>query len=199
MEQVALGLPLTFTEAPAGHALSAPLLPALAVRLQANDHSALEPFIHLTRPMAFRLACHMLNDYHGAQDVLQDAYIKVLRDIRTLRNPHGVKTWFLRIVSTGCLVALRRRRPASLSEMPPEELVDDPQIELATGRRIALRQALQLLSESDRAIVLMRDCMDMTYEEISETLRIPLGTTKSRLFEARRRLIKRLMESEVVS
>lgn len=198
MEQAALGLPLTFTEAATPPAATAPALPALAVRLQQNDHSALEPFIHLTRPMAFRLACHMLNDYHAAQDVLQDAYLTVLREVGTLRNPNGVKTWFLRIVSTRCLVALRKRRPASLSDVQPAALQDDPQLELATGRRIALRHALQLLSESDRTVILMRDLLDMPYEEIAETLRIPLGTAKSRLFEARRRLIKRLQELEVV-
>ncbi|HEY3997791.1 MAG TPA: RNA polymerase sigma factor [Candidatus Xenobia bacterium] len=196
MEQAALGLSFPLADAAVAPAPSVPLLPALAMRLKEGDHGALEGFIHLTRPGAFRLACHLLGDYHGAQDVLQDAYLKVLQEIHSLRNPGGVKTWFFRIVHRRCLEALRKRRPTSLSEIQDHDLIDDPQLDLLTGRKMAVRAALALLSEADRSILLLRSCLDLSYEEISETLQIPMGTTKRRLCEARRRLVRRLMDAE---
>jgi RNA polymerase sigma-70 factor (ECF subfamily) len=164
----------------------------LVLRLQDGDESALQPLIEQTQDMAFRLAFSLLQDRHAAEDVLQDVYWAVYRDIRALRSPAAFRTWFVRIVTHRARRLLRRQRPASLQALAEEGL--DPSVpghEAALTARIQVHEALGDMSAIDRSVLVLREVLQFSYQEIAETLDIQMGTVKSRLSEARRRLLER--------
>jgi RNA polymerase sigma-70 factor (ECF subfamily) len=168
-------------------------LESIVKRLQAGDETALEAFVESTQTVAFKLAWHMLRDYHTAQDVVQEAYMAAFRTVRTLRDRRVARSWFLRIVSNRCIGLMRSQANRQPVELPPD-LVDERCLQESTGRRLALRQALAALSDTDRNVIVLREVLDLPYEDIATILAVPVGTVKSRLSEARRRLARQLSQ-----
>lgn len=172
-------------------------LAGLVRRLQDGDESALEPFIARTHKAAWRLAVSMLRDPHLAEDCLQDAYLAVCRGVHGLRDPEAAHTWLLRIVTNRCRRLLRQRRPSSLDELAEtglEPAAPDPTAR--TDTRLGVRSALTRLGHQDREVLALREVMQLTYDEIAATLKVPLGTVRSRLSKARARLAALLLARE---
>lgn len=164
-------------------------LGGLVVRLQRGDDSALAPLIRATQGLAFRLARSMLRDDDQCQDVLQDAYIAVYRGIQGLRDVSAFRGWFARIVLNRCKRHMRRRPARSLDVMLERE--QGPAVsggESAIETREDLKRALAALSDQDRSVLMLREVVQMAYDEIATHLGIPIGTVRSRLAQARRRL-----------
>lgn len=165
----------------------------LVARLQQGDGAALEDLIRATEGLAFQLAWSLLGDRHQCEDVLQDVYLAVHRNIAQLREPAVFKTWFCRIVVNRCRRVLRERRPESLDRLlevgwtpSTGEMAERVQDRLAVG------EALAALPEGDREILNLREVLELSYQEIADTLEIPLGTVRSRLSAARLRLMAAL-------
>lgn len=163
----------------------------LVLRLQDGDRAAFERLVERTQDSAYRLSYSLAQDHHLCQDAVQDAYISVLRNIQQLRDPSAFSTWFTRIVLNRCKKLLKQKRPQSLAELVEQgEGPSTNGLEEKTGRRLQLRKALLRLTDTDRTILSLREVQGYSYEEISEILDIPLGTVKSRVANARRRLIQ---------
>lgn len=163
----------------------------LVLRLQDGDRSAFESLVSQTQGSAFRLGYSVSQDYHLCQDAVQEAYISVLKNIRQLRDPKAFTTWFTRIVINRCKRLLKQKRPQSLTEVVEKN--QDPStdgLEEKTGRRLQLKNALLRLTDTDRTILSLREVQGYSYEEIAGILDIPIGTVKSRVANARRRLIQ---------
>lgn len=164
----------------------------LIERLRLRDTSAFEPFIKKTESLGFRLAYQILGDYHLAQDVLQEAYLVVFRKIHTLKDPGAFRSWFCRIVINLGIDSLRGKiRPVFLDAQDDAELAMLTHEVPFTERTLTmedLRRALIRLSPRERTALILRDYLGFAYEEMAKTLDIPLGTVKSRLAEARRKL-----------
>lgn len=163
----------------------------LVLRLQDGDAEAFEPLVARTQRSAYRLSYSVAQDHHLCQDAVQDAYLSVLQNIRQLRDPGAFTTWFTRIVINRCKKLLKQKRPQSLSEVV--EAGQGPStdgLEEKTGRRLQLKKALLRLTDTDRTILSLREVQGYSYEEIAEILDIPMGTVKSRVANARRRLIQ---------
>lgn len=158
----------------------------LVERLQRGDSSALEPLIEATRGMASRLAYSIVHDHYRSEDVLQDVYVTVYQKVSQLREVTAFKGWFTRIIVNRCRAELKRSEDL-LSE-DDEETADPSYGSMHT--RLEVRDALQELVRADRVVLVLREMLDLSYEEISETLNIPLGTVRSRIFNARQRLLK---------
>ena len=163
----------------------------LLQRLQNRDDSALEPFIQATQSSAYRLAMSILNDRDRCQDVLQDVYLIVFQKAAQLRDTEKWKSWFSQIVVNRCRQEFRERRLEPLDDIDlPSPDGHTEQVE----QRLDLRQALARLPEQDRSVLTLREVMQLSYEEIATTLDIPLGTVRSRLFNARQRMLAALSE-----
>jgi RNA polymerase sigma-70 factor (ECF subfamily) len=163
-------------------------LAGLILRLQQGDQTALEPFIEATQDTAFRIARSVLRDPHLCEDVVQDAYLTVYREIRSLRDVKAFRGWFGRIVANRCRRVGRQLR----RDMAPPLQADEPQAEdvaLGVSRRLDLKQALSGMGDADRSVLMLRALLQYSYEEIAHTLQVPMGTVKSRLANARRRLV----------
>jgi RNA polymerase sigma factor (sigma-70 family) len=163
----------------------------LVLRLQDGDLAAFEPLVSRTQRSAYRLGYSVAQDHHLCQDAVQDAYISVLQNIRQLRDPASFTTWFTRIVVNRCKKLLKQKRPQSLTEVVEQGGGPSTDgLEEKTGRRLQLKKALLRLTDTDRTILALREVQGYSYEEIAEILDIPMGTVKSRVANARRRLIQ---------
>ena len=125
-----------------------------------------------------------------AEDVVQDAFVSALRYGSKFRGDAAPLTWLYRIVTNTSIDHCRRRsrREHAVVWDAQRPLVADAAFEAS----IALRAALRQLTPEQCRVFVMYDVLGHTHVEIARLLAIPLGTSKSRLSEARRRLRKAL-------
>lgn len=165
----------------------------LISRLQAGDIAAFRELVETNKRRLFTLAFGLVGNVQEAEDVSQEAFIKIHRSIGNFRGDAQLSSWIYRIVVNLCL---NRRRKKSLSAMELREDFendgalrcspeDDPeqQTEVSLLKR-HLRQALQRLSPQQRTIFVLRHDQDLPLKEISSILKISEGTVKSQLFRA---------------
>lgn len=147
----------------------------------------------------YRLALSVVRDRALAEDVTQDTMMKAWLALPTFRGDSSLRGWVMRIAHNTAISTLRSRRSvvSDPSEMPEAA----PLAEHSTARRVegaiavdAFVDALNLLDDLSRSIVVLRELEGMSYEEISEVLEVPLPTIKTRLLRARRRLGTALKE-----
>ena len=144
------------------------------------------------------LARSMLRRRDEADDVVEEALIRIHRGARGFRGERGLRTWTLRIVANLCRDRLRR---AKFSAGPPEELDPLAHAGLVVNpvagwdarqdrERVlaALERALATLPDEQREAVILRDRLGLSYEEVAQALGISVAALKSRLFRARERL-----------
>ena len=152
------------------------------VQLQAGQSQALEPLIESTQGRGWQIAYSILQNRQEVEDALQDAYLAVYQNIHQLREPKAFWGWFKRILVHRCL-KLRQRTPLEvLQEVPVEP---EP-----SEQKLDVHQAFRQLSDSDRTVLGLREILDYPYEHIAELLQVPLSTVKTRLHNARTRLLK---------
>ena len=183
---------------------------ALVARCQQGDAAAFDQLVLRHQRRVFAVAWRLLGQYHEANDVAQDAFVRAWRAIGTFRGEAQFSTWLLGIVANLCRNrrrwwALRARwTPASLDEAsgpdgaPALQIADTapgPAAEALTGElRAHLLAALAMLDDTSRAVVVLRDMEGLSYAEIAQVLRCRVGTVKSRLNRARARLQARLKD-----
>lgn len=143
--------------------------------------------------VAYRLAG---ND-EDAQDLVQEALLRVRRGLERY-EPRSLEGWLARIVTNVFLdeVRRRRRRPAAaLPDDPERVLPTSPAAdEVSTSLSVEVQAALAALPEEFRVPVVLCDVADQSYEQIAETLGVPVGTVRSRLHRGRRMLRALLTE-----
>ena len=154
--------------------------------------------------MIYLLCLRMTGNREDAQDCAQETLLRAYRAYGSFHGRSGEKTWLYRIAYNTCVDMLRRRSPhVSLEEMrekgydPAETriLLPGERLEKEELRRQIL-EALALLSEDQRAAVILRDFQQMSYAEIARILDISEGTVKSRLSRAREKIKNILITAE---
>ena len=156
----------------------------LLERLRSGDSAALQTFIENTQPQAYRLAFSLLQNRDQCQDVLQDSYLTVFEKIHQLRDASALKSWFSQIVVNRCRQQMRLRTW--------EEIPDAPEPPNCLAEKLDVQAALAELTTIERTVLTLREVMDLSYQEIAQVLSIPLGTVRSRLANARARLLLKL-------
>ncbi|MBI3963102.1 MAG: sigma-70 family RNA polymerase sigma factor [Deinococcus sp.] len=153
------------------------------------------------------LAREMLLSNEAAWDAVQDALLDAQRALPRFRGEASFHTWLRRLVTTRCLKVLRRQRTLPIESLDEPlagsqglTLADcvadwrhDPVAALEQGYlQQALAQAVCELPPALRAVLVLREVENLSYEEIADVLRIPVGTMRSRLARARDFLRTRL-------
>ncbi|MDP8905528.1 MAG: RNA polymerase sigma factor [Chloroflexota bacterium] len=143
----------------------------------------------------YQLATVILTDEQDAEDVTHDAVERAWRARGSLRDPERFDAWFQRIVVNACRDRLRLRRsvPSSLSADGAAFLRDvlphpGRDLAAASATRHALDQALRLLSDEQRIVVVLRFYLDLEIDEIARRCGMRTGTVKSRLHRALKQL-----------
>lgn len=151
----------------------------------------------------FALCFGMLSREDEARDAAQETFIAAYRNVANFRGEAKVSSWLHRIAVNQCLTTKRRARTRS------EEFLDDENgeeerfvvapIDLSPSRVaeqnerfVIVRQAVNSLPVDLRQVIVMKEFEDMTFQEISQTLELPLSTVKSRVYTALRQLKMKL-------
>ena len=158
-------------------------LEKLVLRLQGGDPSALESLISATQDMGWQTAYGLLQNREETEDALQDAYLLAYQKIGQLQEPRAFAGWFKRILVHRCLRLKQRQSPLELDHDPAEH-EPAPEVEATLDLRTAFRK----LADGDRTVLGLREVLDLSYDEISALLEVPLSTVKTRLYHARQRL-----------
>ena len=167
------------------------------VRLaRGGDRPAQEELFRRHFGVAYRVAYRLLGHEQDALDAVQDAVLKAIQHLNDFDGRSEFRTWLLRIVHNAALDAgrRRRRRPAlrlhdSEAHGPEPAVTDDPAQGLHRGDlRRALDAALDRLSPATRATFVLFAEAELSYKEIAEFQKVPIGTVMSRLHYARNKL-----------
>lgn len=180
----------------------------LVKRAQNNDLSAFEELVRLYQNKVFSLCVHLSGDRDDAQDLAQEAFIRAYRAIGNFRNEADFGTWMHRITVNVWLNFRRKnsgRQTLSLDEPYQGEGGGEIRRDVAAGADSdplqaleekefhgLVRQALALLSEEHRTVLVLREIEGYSYEEAARMLGCSLGTVKSRLSRARE-VLRRIM------
>ena len=181
---------------------------ALVQRAQANDRAAFNEIVLRYKSKVYNYIFRMVHSALDAEDLTQETFIRAYLSIRSFQSRASLNTWLFRIATNLCIDYSRKNKKVqgmttSLSQESEGEdeetqrdipdLAFDPQRMLMNkelGTR--LNDALRELPEKLRTVVLLYDIEGLPYEEIASVIGCPLGTVKSRLFNARSALRDKL-------
>jgi RNA polymerase sigma-70 factor (ECF subfamily) len=185
---------------------------ALARDLIAGRPEAFNRFVEVFRSKIFQYAYMMCGQREDAEEVAQDALLKVFSNFDQLREPERVKAWVFRIARNECLMKRRKSVFAPAQELSLDDFL--PQRQQDGGRKLevadwsalpddqALRaelkevvhEAIQRLPDIYRAVIMLRDIEELTTEETAEVLDISPEAVKTRLHRARLAVRQKLDE-----
>ena len=172
---------------------------SLLRRAQSGDSAAFEAIVRAHEATVYRLALRQLGSREDAEDAAQEVFLKAYTGLQSFRGDSKLSVWLYRITSNVCIDLLRRRRETVSLSVETEdggseelELPDARFDPAALAERRDLRErigaALSALPPEAREILLLRELGGESYEEIAQTLQLDIGTVKSRIFRARKKL-----------
>ena len=155
------------------------------------------------RDWVFSFSYYTLGNVEEAEDTTQEVLMRLWDNLESLRE-ETIPAWLRRVTRNACIDAVRRRgayrtrivasgeieafSQAVSNEPGPETSAENSEL------REQIRSAVALLDEPYRSIIVFREIQGMTYNQVSETLQLPLNTVKSYLHRARRALRENLRE-----
>lgn len=182
---------------------------ALIERCLSGDDTAFDQIVLRYQDMVFNLSFRLLGRHDEAVDLSQEVFLQVYRKLSTFRRDAALRTWIYRIVFNRAKNRQRwwKRRIGEMTAMPLEDAEASPHwgMRASSTRMLGdpvapdealerkeqgqiLREAIDKLPFEQRSILLLKEIEGLSYEEISTTLDLPLGTVKSRLARARNSL-----------
>ena len=172
--------------------------PILVTRAQDGDQAALAALCERHAPRVEQLARHLLSDPEDARDAAQEALAKLCVRLRQFRGECQFSTWLHRLVVNTCRDLADRQRIRRTEELADDDGLDfdaDPsRLALLGDLRRELAAGLSRLTAEQRRVVILRDALDLSYEDIGRAVRIPVGTAKTYVHRGRERLRRRLQE-----
>jgi RNA polymerase sigma-70 factor (ECF subfamily) len=168
-----------------------------------RDSEAFGEIVRRWERKIFALCFGMLGREDEARDAAQETFIAAYRNISNFRGEAKVSSWLHRIAVNQCLTVKRRAKTRS-EEFLDDETGEDERVFVApahrspartteqTERLNIVRQAVSSLPTDLRQVIVMKEFEEMTFQEISDTLELPLSTVKSRLYTALRQLRMKL-------
>lgn len=155
-------------------------------RCQQGDEQAMEMLYVRYKTRLFTLAFRFCYSRCDAEDLLQEIFIKVLRNIRNLRSTKAFNTWLYRIAVNTCISAASKQS----STVSLKTFDEDAHHPGTTEHSIpeGIEQAVRMLPPKQRSVFLLHDVQGMTHKEIARILKCSNGTSKSQLFNARMKI-----------
>jgi len=177
----------------------------LIQRFQEGDQYAFDLIVHRYKDALFNFTYRYLGNSQEAEDVVQETFLRIFRNRFAYRQIAKFSTWIYTIAGNLAKTELRkrkRRRQVYTSDMG----FDDKEFEIVdtkadTERDVdsmltekLIQAAIDKLPERFRKVILLVDVQELSYEEVSKIMRVPLGTVKSRVNRARLKLQGMLQE-----
>jgi len=173
----------------------------LVVRARQGDEAAFEQLVLRHQRYVFNLAYRVLGDYTEAEDMTQEAFVRVWRGLSGFRGQARFTTWLYRIVHNLCLNRLPGLQRELLQTEALEEVLADPgpspaDLFAVREQMVFLHAQLDRLPEKYRLVLTLRYLQHLSYDEIAAALEMPMGTVKTHIHRARRLLRERLSQWE---
>ena len=173
----------------------------LIQRILAGDDAAFSALVKKYQKSVHALAWRKTGDFHVAEEITQDTFLKAYQNLSTLKEPQKFAGWLYVIAANYCKMWMRKKRLStqSLEDTSSAELenatysgyvIAENERTTAEAQREVVKKLLATLQESDRIVITLYYLGGMTYEEISEFLGVSVSAIKNRLYRARRRLKK---------
>ena len=168
-------------------------------RILSGDDTAFGALVGKHQNSIHALAWRKIGDFHIAEEITQDTFLQVYKNLSQLKNPNQLSGWMYVIANRLCLKWLEKNRPVmqSLEDTPVEEIerasythhvVEQRETEHTEHRHELVKKLLAKLPESERTVVTLYYLGKMTTKEISKFLGVSVNTITSRLQRARKRL-----------
>ena len=173
----------------------------LMEKARSGDQSAFDVLVRRHQARAMQIALRHTGSPQLAEDVVQDTFVELHRCLGRYRAEGKFSIFFYRIVLSRARMAHRSLKRARLLLVQPPERVEAP---IAEAKLLEIEQcqevhrAISALPEHYRSVVTLRFGADLSYAEIAEVLKIPIGTVRSRIFTAMAKLRRRLKEKSHV-
>ncbi|MBA2174862.1 sigma-70 family RNA polymerase sigma factor [Halobacillus locisalis] len=158
-----------------------------------NDQAFLQLFQHYEQDV-YRMAYVYVKNQEDALDIVQEVAYQSYKKIDTLKQPEYIKTWLIRITINCATNLLRKNKKVVHLQTQHEKYMGTEEIDLSLS--ISLRDVMEKLEVDEKSIVLLRFYHHYTFQEVADLLDLPIGTAKTILYRALRKLRYELKESE---
>jgi RNA polymerase sigma-70 factor (ECF subfamily) len=187
----------------AGHAAASQEEYALIARSRSGDQDAFAMLVRLHQRQVYNLALRMLRDGEEASEATQEVFLAAWQGLRSFRGEARFATWLYRIAYNHCLklVEHQRRDAAARAELvaesarehgPAQSFSAHHALDAEHTMRETVRDEIANLPPKYRVVLVLRHLQDLSYEEMADVMRVPIGTVKTQLFRARALLKERL-------
>ena len=157
----------------------------LVERARRGDHDAFAALAGTALPRLDAIARLILRDVERAKDAVQETLVRTWRDLPSLRDPDRFDAWLHRLLVNACTDEVRRHRRFAIDV--DVDSINHPTMwdsAISVAERDALERGFRRLDPEQRALIVLHHYLDLPMAEVAETMRIPLGTAKSRLHRA---------------
>ncbi len=168
---------------------------------QAGNKKAYRYIVEKYKTRAYYVALMYTKNREDALDLSQEAFYRAYKAIKRFDTSRNFYTWFYKILKNICLnfIQFKKVRASSSNEFdettmqPVDSSVSRPdEIFEKSEQSEYIWRAIDSLNNNDKEIIILKEFDDMSYQEIADTLNIPIGSVMSRLFYARKKLLKKL-------
>ena len=173
----------------------------LIQRVLDGDDTAFSMLVRKYQKSVHALAWRKIGDFHIAEDITQETFLKAYQKLSTLKEPQSFASWLYVIAANHCSTWHRKKRlwTQSLENTSSAALerttysgyliAENERVAMETKREV-VKKLLAKLQESERTVITLYYLGEMNYEEISRFLGVSVGTVKTRIYRARQRLKK---------
>lgn len=171
-------------------------------RCKQGKYDAFEELVKKYEKKIYNLAYRMTGSHEDANDLAQESFIRAFRSIGSYRGDAKFSTWLYRIATNVCLDELRRRKKQRLESLDEPVQTEDGEIEKDIADwshdpeesyekkeiQKIVQKGIAKLPEDQKAVIILRDMQERSYDEIAYILNLSLGTVKSRINRGRKAL-----------
>lgn len=173
-----------------------------------GDQSAYKKIMEKYEKPLFFHVYKMIKDQNQVEDIVQEAFMKAFKNLESYDTSYAFSTWLYRITTNHTIDYLRKKKLKTTSIHNPVKTRDgEMEIEISgeskTDRQIIRKERKQIINnaiknlpDKYRVVIEMRHLQELSYQEISDELDLPLGTVKAHIFRAREMLYKALIDKK---
>lgn len=184
----------------------------LIEKAKKGNREAFSALVKAHENKIYKLSMRMVGNYDDAADITQEVFLQAFKSIKKFKGGSSFYTWLYRIAVNRCYSSYKKRgkrpllgyasrdrdKPApdiiegsqSTAESPVEEAEENEEIKL-------VRAAVEKLPKKLYQVTVLRELEELSYEEIAQALKISKGTVMSRLFRAKKALVKSLKKLDI--
>jgi RNA polymerase sigma-70 factor (ECF subfamily) len=174
-------------------------------QVKKGDQNAFGEIVEIYKNKVYQICYRMLGNRHESEDVAQETFIRAYVNINTFNQDLKFSTWLFRIATNLCIDRIRKKKPdfyldaevsgtdglTLYSQIPSDAESPDAEVESLELQEIVQKEILKL-PEKYRSVIVLKYIEELSLNEISEILNLPLGTVKTRIHRGREALRQQL-------